>query len=108
MSRKYYDRYEEFINEGSFRIVPGIEIPIKGSDKYIQFKKGKDRLDKLSQNYYDSPTFGWLILLANPLAGSLEFEIPDNFYLRIPFPLVSSLQDYKRGVDLYNLYYGQQ
>lgn len=108
MSRNYYDRYQEFVDDGKFRIVPGIEIPIKGSDKYIQFKKGKDRLDKLSQNYYDSPTFGWMILLANPLAGSLEFEIPDNFFLRIPFPLVSSLQDYKRGVELYNLYYGEQ
>ena len=108
MSRNYYDRYQEFVDDGKFRIVPGIEIPIKGSDKYIQFKKGKDRLDKLSQNYYDSPTFGWMILLANPLAGSLEFEIPDNFFLRIPFPLVSSLQDYIRGVELYNLYYGEQ
>jgi hypothetical protein len=108
MSRQYYDRYENFITDGSFRIVPGIEIPIKGSDKYVQYKKGKDRLDKYSQEYYNSPLYGWLILQANPLLGSVEFEIPDNSYIRIPFPLVTSLQDYKKNIETYNLYYGEQ
>ena len=108
MSRDYLDRYQYFLEDGKFRIVPGIEIPIKGTDKYIQFKKNIDRLDKLSQEFYDSPTFGWLILLANPHAGSIEFEIPENYYLRIPYPLITSLQDYKRGVELYNLYYGEK
>jgi hypothetical protein len=108
MSREYFDRYQFFVEDGNFRIVPGIELPIKSSDKYHQYKKTKDRLDKLSQEFYGTPIFGWLIMLANPLAGTNEFEIPDNFILRVPFPLVSSLQDYKRGVDLYNLYYGEQ
>ncbi len=108
MSRDYFDRYQYFESDGSFKIVPGIEIPIKGSDKYIQYKKGKDRLDKISQEYYNTPLFGWLILQANPLAGSVEFEIPDNFFLRIPFPLLTTLQDYKSGVELYKLYYGEQ
>ena len=108
MSRNYYNRYQDYITDGKFRIVPGIEIPIKGTDRYIPYKKGKDRLDKVSQEYYGSPVFGWLILQANPLAGSVEFEIPDNFYLRVPFPLVNTLQDYKRSVELYTLYYGKQ
>jgi hypothetical protein len=108
MSRQYYDRYENFITDGSFRIVPGIEIPIKGSDKYVQYKKGKDRLDKYSQEYYNSPLYGWLILQANPLLGGVEFEIPDNSFIRIPFPLVTSLQDYKKNIETYNLYYGEQ
>jgi hypothetical protein len=108
MSRDYFDRYQFFIDDGKFRIVPGIEIAIKGTDKYIIYKKGKDRLDKMSQEYYGSPTFGWLILQANPLLGSVEFEIPDNSFVRIPYPLISTLQDYKRGVELYNLYYGEE
>jgi len=107
MSRNYFNRYDFFIQDGNYRIVPGIEIPIKGTDKYIQYKKNKDRLDKISQDYYGTPVFGWLILQANPLAGSIEFEIPDNFMLRIPFPLITTLQDYKRNVELYNLYYGE-
>ena len=107
MSRNYFNRYDFFIQDGNYRIVPGIEIPIKGTDKYIQYKKNKDRLDKISQDYYGTPLFGWLILQANPLAGSVEFEISDNFMLRIPFPLITTLQDYKRNVELYNLYYGE-
>ena len=107
MSIKYFDRYQYFENDGTFKIVPGIEIPIKGTDEYVEYKKGKTRLDKISEDKYESPFFGWLILLANPLAGSLEFEIPDNFMLRIPKPLLTTLQDYKRSVDLYRLYYGE-
>ena len=108
MSRDYLDRYQYFLADGEFKIVPGIEIPIKGSDKYIQYKRGKDRLDKRSQEYYNSPLFGWIILQANPLLGSVEFEIPDNSFIRIPFPLISTLQDYKSAVELYKLYYGEQ
>lgn len=107
MANQYFDRYQYFEDEGSFTIVPGIEIPIKPTDKYIQFRRNKDRLDKLSQEYYDTPLFGWLILMANPLGGSIEYLIPDNFTLRIPFPLVASLQDYKKAVDLYKLHYGE-
>ena len=103
---QYFDRYQYFEEDGNFKIVPGIELPIKSGDKYIQYKKGKDRLDKISDEYYNSPSFGWLILIANPLAGSVEFEIPDGFLLRIPFPLIPSLQDYRRSVDLYKFYYG--
>jgi len=107
MSRDYFDRYQYFLADGKFRIVPGIEIPIKGSDKYMQYKRGKDRLDKISQEYYNTPTFGWLILLANPIVGSIEFMIPNNSLLRIPFPLITTLQDYNRNIELYNLYYGE-
>ena len=39
MSREYFDRYQFFEKDGSFRIVPGIEIPIKGSDKYFTYNK---------------------------------------------------------------------
>ena len=107
MSNQYFNRYQFFEEDGKFKIVPGIEIPIKSTDKYFTYKKGKDRLDKISQEYYNAPYFGWLILLANPLAGSVEFQIPNNFIMRIPSPLLSSLQDYKRSVELYRLYYGE-
>jgi hypothetical protein len=47
-------------------------------------------------------------MLSNPSIGSVEFEIPDNSFLRVPFPLISTLQDYKSAVELYKLYYGEQ
>jgi hypothetical protein len=107
MNNQYFDRYQYFVEDGNFKIIPGLEIPIKSTDKYLQYKHSKDRFDKLSQEYYNSPLFGWLILQANPLFGGIEFLIPDNYLIRIPFPLVPSLQDYKKAVDLYKLYYGE-
>jgi hypothetical protein len=104
---QYFNRYEYFDVDGESKIVPGIELPIKGTDKFTQYKKSKHRLDKLSQEYYGTPLFGWLIMMANPTLGSLEFEIPDNSIIRIPFPLINSLQDYKKNVELYRLYYGE-
>jgi hypothetical protein len=103
----YFNRYQFFVDDEEHKIVPGVEIPLKGTDKFIQYKKGKNRLDKISQDNYNTPLFGWLILLANPSLGSIEFEIPDNSTLRIPFPLINTLQDYKRAVELYKLYYGE-
>ena len=107
MNNQYFDRYQYFFDDGKHKIVPGIEIPIKPTDKYIEFKRNKDRLDKLSQEYYNPPLFGWLILLANPTCGGIEFTIPDHFILRIPYPLIPSLQDYRKSIDLYRLYYGE-
>ena len=104
---QYFNRYEYFSDNGEHKIVPGIEIPIRSTDKFTKYKKGKDRLDKMSQEYYSTPLFGWLIMLANPTLGSLEFEIPDNSIIRVPFPLINTLQDYKKNVELYKLYYGE-
>jgi hypothetical protein len=107
MNRDYFNRYSYFESNGIHKIVPGITIPIKSTDKYFIFRKNKDRLDRISQDFYNSPTFGWLILLSNPSIGSLEFNIPNDFLLRIPYPLVNTLQDYKKNVDLYKLYNGE-
>ncbi len=108
MSREYFNRYQYFINSQSeIDIVPGVEIPIKSTDKYVTYKRGKDRLDRISDEEYNSPVYGWLIMLANPSAGLNEHEIPDNFILRIPLPLKSTLQDYKKAVEQYKLYYGE-
>jgi hypothetical protein len=104
---QYFNRYDYFLEDGEHKIVPGIEIPQKSTDKFFNYKKSKDRLDKISQEYYGTPLFSWLILMANPKLGSVEFEIPDNAIIRVPFPLVNSLQDYKKGVELYRLYYGE-
>jgi hypothetical protein len=103
---QYYNRYIEFDRE-QYPIIPSITIPIKNTDKYVTFKKNKDRLDKISMNLYGLPFFGWLILLANPSVGSLEFDIEDNTNLRIPFPLITSLKDYKTEVENYYKFNGQ-
>jgi len=46
-------------------------------------------------------------MVANPGYTGFESNIPDGAVLTIPFPLVTSLQDYKLQVDNYFLYYGR-
>ena len=103
----YYNRYSEFVVNGDYIIVPQVKIPAKSSDRKISYKVGKTRLDKLSQQFYDSPYYGWLIMQANPSYGGQEWNIPDGTLIRIPHPLMTSLEEYKSKVDTHFLYYGR-
>lgn len=107
MANEYYNRYVNFTSNGSFINVPFVQIPPKVSDKVYIYKLGVSRLDKVSQQFYGTPFFGWLILQSNGFAGGSEVEIPDNTILKIPFPLETTLLDYKSAVDNYFYYYGK-
>lgn len=107
MARQTYNRYNEFLIDGQQTVVPYINLPSKSTDvKYI-YKVGASRMDKISQQYYGTPTFGWLILMGNPQYGGQEWNIPDGAILTIPYPLVASLQDYKNVLENYFFYYGR-
>jgi|TARA_R110000851_G_C12683544_1_gene524121 hypothetical protein len=106
MAQKYLDRYNRFKSDDNYKPVPGIKISEKNSDKFLTYKGGRTRFDILSQKYYDSPYYGWLIMLANPEFGGLEFNIPNNKTIRIPFPLTASINDYIEEVDKYFKLYG--
>jgi len=105
MAQRYLDRYSSFKSDNNYKPVPGIIIPEKGTDKVITYKLGSTRFDVLSNTYYDTPYYGWLIMLANPQYGGLEFEIPDNALIRIPFPFKPSVNDYLSGVEKYKRLY---
>jgi hypothetical protein len=107
MVLQYYNRYSDFLINGEQTVVPFIPLPAKSSDKSHIYIVGQSRMDKISQQYFGSPFFGWLIMQANPEFGGLEQNIPDGSLLTIPFPLVASLQDYKNGLDNYFFYYGR-
>ena len=107
MQFNYYNRYQDFLINGEQTVTPYIPLPSKSSDKNHIYIVSQSRLDKISQQYYNSPYFGWLIMLGNPNYGGLEQNIPDGAILTIPFPLVASLQDYKNGLDNYFFYYGR-
>lgn len=103
----YYNRYNMFLVNGVQTSVPFVKIPTKPTDKVYIYKIGRSRLDKISQEVYNTPYFGWLILQANPQFGGLENNIEDGSVLTIPFPLESSLLDYKNQLDNYFYYYGR-
>ena len=77
----------------------------KYSDYYEIYKQGVTRLDIISHTYYGNPNYDWLIMMANPEYGSMEFNIPNNAQIRIPYPLDMTIQEYeariKKHFDLY-------
>jgi hypothetical protein len=107
MANEYYNRYQKFLINGSQTVVPYVTIPAKSSDKKYIYRVGLSRLDKVSQLYYNTPYFGWLILIANGQYGVSELDIPDNAVLNIPFPLNTSLLDYNSALDKHFYYYGR-
>ena len=107
MANQYYNRYNNFLINGQQTVVPYVKLTPKTTDRVYIYKQGQSRLDKVSQQYYNSPLFGWLILMANPQFSSNEFQIPDGTVLTIPYPLLASLQDYKRSLENHIYYYGR-
>lgn len=104
---QYYNRYKDFLINGRQTVVPFVKIESKPTDKRFIYRTERSRLDKISYEFYGSPYFGWLILSANPQFGGLESNIDDGSVLFIPYPLVDSLQDYKRALDRHFFYYGR-
>jgi hypothetical protein len=106
MGKEYYDRYQKFKVNGSYKPLPFIKLDTKPTDKTVVYRSQFSRLDKLSQIYYDNPYHGWLILLANPQYGGVEENIPDDEIIVIPFPFRDSLQVYIDKVEEYKTLYG--
>ena len=106
-TKDYYNRYNNFIVNGRQTVVPYVTLPSKSTDKRYIFKDAQSRLDKVSQQYYGTPFFGWLILQANPIYSGQEWNIPDGAILTIPYPLIASLQDYNNDLENYFFYYGR-
>ncbi len=86
--------------------MPYINIPVAQTDKSVVYKLTRTRLDKLSQTYYNNPYHGFLIMLANPQFGGLEFDIKDGEIIRIPYPFESALERYIEQVNNYKKLYG--
>ncbi len=101
---RYYDRYKDFRENGKMTSLPFIKMRAKDSDKRV-VTDSRTRFDKLSQQYYGNPYHGWLILQLNPQFGGLEFDIPENTIIIIPFPLEKSLERYQEQVDRYKRLY---
>ena len=95
---EYYDRYKSFKLDGELLKVPFTKIDFESSDLYITFDKSRMRLDSLSYKYYGDANYAWLLMLANPQYGSMEFEIPNKVLFRIPYPLQTAIARYEQEV----------
>ena len=103
----YYDRYKLFRENNTVKPIPSVVLTKKNNYKSFLYKKGESRLDKISQLYYNNPYHGWLILLANPEFGGLEFKIPDRTILTIPFPFKDALLEYENLIKTHIELYGK-
>lgn len=103
MAKQYFDRYNSFRIDNKVKCLPYIKIPVQTSDIFINYNR-RTRLDIVSQTYYGTPYYGWLILQANP-GYSLEFDIPEGSVIRIPFPLNPALSAYQEKINTYNFLY---
>jgi hypothetical protein len=65
--------------------MPPISIDQRGTDKRVTYDKNLTRLDRLAGDIYEDETLWKIILWANP-EYDLEFDIPDNTVIRIPWP----------------------
>lgn len=80
------NRYSYLKFDGKIQTMPSISISLRDTDKYVQYNSDKNRLDRIAGSIYGDDTYGWLILLANK-EYSMEFDIPRNTVIRVPFPL---------------------
>ena len=97
-----YNRYKSFVSDsGNVKVVPFIKIPKRVSDKYAYWDSYNSRMDLLSYQYYGDPSYGWLILQANPHLPSLEFMIENGAQIRIPFPLEIAISQYENDIKAY-------
>ena len=83
----YYNRYKDFTQNGEIKTVPYITLADKPSDKYVVYKLGKTRMDKLSQQYYGNSEYWWVIGLFNGKPTDAHMEMGD--IIKIPFPILS-------------------
>jgi len=105
MPKRDYNRYAQLIkSNGTTDLMPFVNLPINQSDKYETWNTQYSRLDKLSQKYYGNPFYDFLILYANP-SFVTEWDIPDGYLIRVPFPLQKVKADYENALTTFRLQY---
>lgn len=81
-----FNFYKPLKSNDSLKDMPPVKISLRRTDKYITYQKEIMRLDYIAGQIYEDETMWRLILWANP-EYFLEFDIPNNTIIRIPFPL---------------------
>lgn len=80
--------------DGTQSDMPVVTISERPTDKRVVYNSTKIRLDYIAGNIYGDETLWRLILWANP-EYELEYDIPDNTVLRIPFPKQDVINEVK-------------
>lgn len=87
-----YDFYSLLKTNDKLSDMPPIRIPKRITDKSVVYNKEKNRLDTIAGTIYQDETLWRVILWANE-QYFLEFDIPDNSVIRVPWPLQDVISD---------------
>tara|TARA_R100001377_G_C3182203_1_gene107112 strand:- start:693 stop:989 length:297 start_codon:yes stop_codon:yes gene_type:complete len=81
-----FNRYQSTTTEASrYKITNYPKFPKRPTDLYI-ISRELDRLDLISNQFYEDPRYWWIIAKANNL-GKGTLDIPMGMQIRIPFPI---------------------
>lgn len=78
--------YKFLKTNDSLADMPAVKIKNRKTDKFITYNKNLMRLDFIAGEIYQDETLWRILMWANP-EYALEFDIPDNTVIRIPFPI---------------------
>lgn len=92
-----YSRYDLSSANGVQTSLPFISLDSKSTDKQVVWQQNVSRMDILSNLYYGLPYYGFLIMIANP-EYTMEFDIPNNTIITVPFPLDDTLTEYNNKI----------
>lgn len=92
-----YNFYSLLKSNDRLKNMPHIDIDLRSTDKRVSYNKQRNRLDTIAGNIYEDETFWRLILWANP-EYFMEFDIPDNTVIRVPYPLTDVLNEVNRKI----------
>jgi hypothetical protein len=84
--------YSLLKNNDSLKNMPAVEISHRASDKSVAYNKTKNRLDNIAGKIYEDESMWRLILWANE-EYFMEYDIPDNAVIRVPFPFNDVIQE---------------
>jgi len=78
---------------------PPFKIKQRSTDKFVEYNSDKTRLDRIAENIYDDATCSKIIMWANP-EYFIEFDIPDNTIIRVPFPLKDVQEEVVKKISI--------
>lgn len=87
-----YDFYKPLRINDSLKNMPPVSIKSRKTDKSVLYNKQKNRLDTIAGNVYGDETLWRVILWANE-QYFMEFDIPDNKVIRVPYPIQDVLDE---------------
>ena len=87
-----FDLNKLLVDGDQIKPMPAITISNRSTDKRVTYNSNLTRLDRIAGDIYDDETYWKIILWANP-AYYLEFDIPNNTVIRVPFPLNDVLKE---------------